>query len=78
MYNLVVVGTGTAGLISALGCAVLGGRVALVERRLMGGDCLNIGCVPSKSLPRAAAEMRHAEHFGLTPSEKEQPTFHAL
>ena len=72
MYNLLVVGAGTAGLISALGCAVLGGKVALVERHLMGGDCLNVGCVPSKSLirsSRAAAEMRHAERFGLTPSE---------
>lgn len=44
VYNLVVIGAGTAGLISAIGCAALGGKVALVERNLMGGDCLNVGC----------------------------------
>lgn len=81
MYNLVVVGAGTAGLISALGCAVLGGRVALVERRLMGGDCLNVGCVPSKSLirsSRAAAEMRNADRFGLPPAETGAGDFPAV
>lgn len=70
MYNLVVVGAGTAGLISAIGCAALGGKVALVERHLMGGDCLNVGCVPSKCLirsSRVAAEMAGAGRFGLTP-----------
>lgn len=53
-YNLVVVGAGTAGLVAAAGAAGLGARVALIERRLMGGDCLNYGCVPSKALLRAA------------------------
>jgi len=53
-YNLVVIGGGTAGLISALGAAGLGARVALVERYLLGGDCLNFGCVPSKALLAAA------------------------
>lgn len=53
-YHLVVVGAGTAGLVSAAIAAGLGARVALVERRLMGGDCLNVGCVPSKALLRAA------------------------
>lgn len=53
-YDLVVLGAGTAGLVCAAGAAGLGARVALVERRLMGGDCLNYGCVPSKSLLRAA------------------------
>lgn len=70
MYNLVVIGAGTAGLISAVGCAALGGKVALVERHLMGGDCLNVGCVPSKCLirsSRAAGEMAAAARFGLTP-----------
>ncbi|MEL6346500.1 MAG: FAD-dependent oxidoreductase, partial [Myxococcota bacterium] len=52
-YNLVVIGGGTAGLIAALGGAGLGGRVALIEKALMGGDCLNWGCVPSKALMRA-------------------------
>src|ERR1700687_2787353 len=53
-YNLVVIGAGTAGLVAAAGAAGLGARVALVERRLMGGDCLNFGCVPSKALIRAS------------------------
>jgi len=53
-YHLVVVGAGTAGLVSAAGAAGLGARVALVERHLMGGDCLNVGCVPSKGIIRAA------------------------
>jgi len=46
-YNLVVIGAGTAGLVCAAGAAGLGARVAVIERRLMGGDCLNAGCVPS-------------------------------
>ena len=49
-YHLIVIGAGPAGLICALGAAGLGARVALIERHAMGGDCLNVGCVPSKSL----------------------------
>jgi pyruvate/2-oxoglutarate dehydrogenase complex dihydrolipoamide dehydrogenase (E3) component/uncharacterized membrane protein YdjX (TVP38/TMEM64 family) len=67
-YNLVVVGAGTAGLVSAAGAAGLGARVALVESHLMGGDCLNMGCVPSKALisaARAAASARHAGDLGV-------------
>ncbi len=67
-YNLVVVGAGTAGLVSAAGAAGLGARVALVEQHLMGGDCLNVGCVPSKALLRSAhlaGELRDAEAYGL-------------
>ncbi len=67
-YNLVVIGAGTAGLVSAAGAAGLGARVALVERHLMGGDCLNVGCVPSKALigaARAAAAVRDAAGFGV-------------
>ena len=48
-YNLVVIGGGSAGLVAAVGAAGLGAKVALVERHLLGGDCLNVGCVPSKS-----------------------------
>src|SRR5690348_16053975 len=67
-YNLVVIGAGTAGLVSAAGAAGLGARVALVERELLGGDCLNVGCVPSKALlrcARAAADVRDAGRFGV-------------
>lgn len=67
-YNLVVLGAGAAGLVSAGGCGLLGGRAALVERGLLGGDCLNTGCVPSKGLIRAARavhDARMAGHFGL-------------
>ncbi len=67
-YNLVVIGAGTAGLVTAAGAAGLGARVALIERRLMGGDCLNFGCVPSKALiraSRAAADVRNAHAFGV-------------
>ena len=67
-YDLVVIGGGTAGLVSAIGAAGLGARVALVERGLLGGDCLNTGCVPSKALlrsARAAAEARRAPELGV-------------
>jgi pyruvate/2-oxoglutarate dehydrogenase complex dihydrolipoamide dehydrogenase (E3) component len=53
-YNMVVLGAGTAGLVTAAGAAALGARVAIVERHLMGGDCLNVGCVPSKALLHSA------------------------
>ncbi|MFK7777736.1 MAG: mercuric reductase, partial [Gimesia sp.] len=67
-YNLVVIGAGTAGLVAAAGAVGLGARVALIERELMGGDCLNVGCVPSKGVIRAArvaATVRDAKPFGV-------------
>ncbi len=67
-YDLVAIGAGAAGLVSAIGAAGLGARVAIVERHLMGGDCLNYGCVPSKALlasARAAADVRRAGAFGI-------------
>lgn len=67
-YHLVVIGAGTAGLVTAAGAAGLGAKVALVERDLMGGDCLNVGCVPSKALLAAAhraADVRSATEFGV-------------
>ena len=67
-YNIVVIGAGAAGLVTAVIAAGVGAKVALIERHLMGGDCLNVGCVPSKGLIRAArawADLRHAEEFGL-------------
>lgn len=70
--NLVVIGAGSAGLVSALIAATVKARVTLIERHRMGGDCLNTGCVPSKSILRSAAvaaDMRRAEEFGLAPVE---------
>ncbi len=67
-YNLVVIGAGTAGLVTAVGAAGLGAKVALVERSMMGGDCLNVGCVPSKgmiSAARVAAAVKNAGRFGV-------------
>lgn len=67
-YNLLVIGAGPAGLVAASIAAGLGARVALVEKHLMGGDCLNVGCVPSKALiaaGKAAAGVRHADKFGV-------------
>src|SRR5216110_1197153 len=67
-YNLVVMGAGTAGLVTAAGAAGLGAKVALIEKYLLGGDCLNVGCVPSKALiraARAAADVRRAGEFGV-------------
>ena len=75
VYNVVVIGAGTAGLVSAAGTAGLGGRVALIERNLMGGDCLNFGCVPSKALissARLIQQIRDAEKWGL---DQQQPQF---
>ncbi len=67
-YNLVVLGGGTAGLVSAVGAAALGAKVAIVERHLLGGDCLNFGCVPSKAIlrvARVAHEVRRASALGV-------------
>ena len=67
-YNLVVIGAGTAGLVTAAIAASLGAKVALIEKHLMGGDCLNVGCVPSKGIIRAArawADVKRATEFGV-------------
>src|ERR1700730_14450126 len=63
-YNLVVIGAGPAGLVSAAAAAGWGAKVALTERELMGGDCLNFGCVPSKALLRAARAYADAANAG--------------
>lgn len=68
-YHLVVIGAGTAGLVTAAVASALGAKVALIERHLMGGDCLNVGCVPSKGIIRASrawSEVRNAEQYGLS------------
>ncbi|HEY9621132.1 MAG TPA: mercuric reductase [Crinalium sp.] len=67
-YDLVVIGAGTAGLVAAAGAAGLGAKVALIERHLMGGDCLNVGCVPSKCMIRSSrvmAEIQTAGQYGV-------------
>ncbi len=79
-YNLVVIGAGTAGLVTAAGAAGLGAKVALIERHLMGGDCLNVGCVPSKGIiraARAAAAVREAGEFGVRVPDGVQVDFAA-
>ena len=68
-YNLVVIGAGTAGLVCAAGAASLGAKVAIIERHLLGGDCLNYGCVPSKGIIRSARafnDARNSVEFGVT------------
>lgn len=80
-YNLVVIGGGTAGLVTAAGAAGLGAKVALVERHLLGGDCLNYGCVPSKAIirsSRVAADIRDAGLFGLKVPEGTEIDFPAV
>ena len=70
--NLVVIGAGAGGLVSAYIGAAVKARVTLVEMHRMGGDCLNYGCVPSKALIRSARlahQMRHASRYGLTDTE---------
>jgi len=79
-YNLVVIGGGTAGLVSAVGAAALGAKVAIIERHLLGGDCLNYGCVPSKALLRAAHaahDARKAGDFGVSVTGAIEPDFAA-
>ncbi|MBV8357217.1 MAG: FAD-dependent oxidoreductase, partial [Deltaproteobacteria bacterium] len=80
-YNLIVIGAGTAGLVSAAAAAGLGAKVALIERELMGGDCLNFGCVPSKALLRAArafADARRAGNYGVVVPPKAVVDFAAV
>lgn len=80
-YNLVAIGGGTAGLISALGAAGLGGRAAIVERHRLGGDCLNFGCVPSKALlaaARAVHQLSLGDRFGYRLAVPPQVDFPAI
>ncbi|MEA5581467.1 mercuric reductase [Nodularia harveyana UHCC-0300] len=82
-YDLVVIGAGTAGLVVAAGAAGLdvGLKVALIEKHLMGGDCLNVGCVPSKCIIRSArvvGEMYSAKALGINIPEKIDVDFPAV
>lgn len=70
--NLIVIGAGAAGLVTAYIAAAVKAKVTLVEAHKMGGDCLNYGCVPSKALIKSAklaSQMRHADHYGLSATE---------
>lgn len=74
--NMVVIGAGAAGLVSAYIAATVKAKVTLVEAKDMGGDCLNTGCVPSKALiksAKVAAMIRGADKYGLTPAEPQVP-----
>lgn len=80
-YNLVVIGAGTAGLVTAAGAVGLGAKVALIERDLMGGDCLNVGCVPSKAVISAARmviHQRRSSELGVPTSPDTPPDFAAI
>lgn len=71
-YDLIVIGGGSAGLVAAGGAGILGAKVALIEKNLLGGDCLYTGCVPSKSLIRSAKfanDMKRASDFGFEISD---------
>ena len=83
LYDLVVIGAGTAGLVTAKGAAGLGIglKVAMIEKNLMGGDCLNVGCVPSKCLIRSSrvvADMKNALPYGVQPPEDVKIDFPAV
>ena len=67
-YNLVVIGAGTAGLVTAAIASALGAKVALIERHLMGGDCLNVGCVPSKGICTESKNKLDSDVIGILSS----------
>jgi pyruvate/2-oxoglutarate dehydrogenase complex dihydrolipoamide dehydrogenase (E3) component len=80
-FDLIAIGGGTAGLVTAAGAAYLGARAALVERHRLGGDCLWTGCVPSKALiasAQAAAIRRNSEALGLSGGVPAEPDFAAV
>lgn len=70
---MLIIGGGAGGLVTASGSRAAGARVALIERRFMGGDCLNFGCVPSKAFLAAANMMhtiqRQTKQMGITVGE---------
>ena len=73
--NLIVIGAGAGGLVTAYIAAAVKAKVTLIEANKMGGDCLNYGCVPSKALIKSAKivhQIHHADHYGL---ENQAPTF---
>ena len=80
-YNVIVIGAGSGGIVTAAGAAGLGAKAALIEKRFLGGDCLNAGCVPSKCIirsSRAAADVRDAAEFGVQTSPGATVDFSAV
>lgn len=80
-YNLLVIGGGSGGLVSAVGAKGIGAKVALVEKNILGGDCLNAGCVPSKTVIRSAkvlGDLRRAKEFGVHIPEGAKADFSAV
>lgn len=80
-YDLVVIGAGAAGLVTAAGAAIFGAKVALIEKHLMGGDCTIVGCVPSKAMIRSArvvADIQSAARFGIGTSDEIKIDFAAV
>lgn len=81
VYNLVVIGGGSAGLLAAVAAAGLGAKTAVIERHLLGGDCLNTGCVPSKTVIRSAkamGELKRAAELGIVVPSTPQADFGAV
>jgi pyruvate/2-oxoglutarate dehydrogenase complex dihydrolipoamide dehydrogenase (E3) component len=67
-FNVIVIGAGSAGLVSSYICAAVKAKVALIEKHKMGGDCLNTGCVPSKALIRSTkilSYIKRHKDYGL-------------
>ncbi len=80
-YNVVVIGAGTAGLVTAAGAAGLGAKVALIEKHLLGGDCLNVGCVPSKCMIRSSrvvGDLKEAAALGFRVPDGAEADFGAV
>ncbi len=74
-YDLIVIGGGSAGLVAAGGSATLGAKVALVEKKALGGDCLYTGCVPSKTMIKSARFAHHAREAGKYGFQDLEPKF---
>src|SRR5687768_6810782 len=71
-YDVIVIGSGPGGYVAAIRAAQRGARVAVVERQFLGGVCLNVGCIPTKTLIYTAElyrKMKHAESYGLSASD---------
>lgn len=80
-FNMIVIGGGSAGLVTAYISSAVKAKVALIEKNKMGGDCLNTGCVPSKALLKSAKlahQMKHADKYGLNATNQEINFLHVM